>query len=277
MTVKRRVGRMLNADLLNYCREEWISGKMHTGLPLNIPQKYVGPPKGTWSSSTKDRISNITHEIVQWTRVFLPRRNECPYFAHPTTMPSDWSWGTSYALSFERLERMRLGCNRKWETDDFAITIFLECIFQACVGQMIIVHDDPESEKKNALKQKYTEFLGLPLDILYWNPLTFAIAHRVHGQQMKTGWLSNPKSLTDRQDKHNNILIETRTSNFLKMNFPESVYPDLEALMLEIQMPLSFVNETLTPSFASTSQNRTPRREKLIILHLRESQYRSAT
>ncbi|KAF3765331.1 hypothetical protein M406DRAFT_67786 [Cryphonectria parasitica EP155] len=44
---------------------------------------------------------------------------------------------------------------------------------------------------------------------------------RHHGKQMRPGWASTPCSLRDRINGNNNILIETRTSNFLKHNFAE--------------------------------------------------------
>lgn len=83
---------------------------------------------------------------------------------------------------------------------------------------MVISAEDPDSKLKRDLRDKYTEFLGLPLDITYHNSLTFAVAHRVHGQQMLTGWRVDTTSLRARldEDKNNNILIENRSSNYIR-------------------------------------------------------------
>lgn len=140
---------------------------------------------------------------------------------------------------------MKGWCNKKWETIDSPLGLFLECIFQVCIHRMSICKDDHDFEAKKFLQAKYAEFLGLPLEIEVHNPLTFAIAHRIHGRQMTTGWPRNPVSLRDRNDNFNNILIETRTSNFFKANFDEETYPQLKKLLLEVQLSPNIANKDL--------------------------------
>ncbi|KAG5791655.1 hypothetical protein H9Q69_009292 [Fusarium xylarioides] len=130
---------------------------------------------------------------------------------------------------------MQQYCNRRWETADSIETLYLECVFQVCVGRKVIMTDDQDYSQKLAMKEKHSEFLGLPLDIEHRNPLTFAIAHRVHGQLMRPEWAINSKTLTNRDDFTNNILIETQSSNFSKYSFAEVNYPMLE-LGLKIPM-----------------------------------------
>lgn len=127
------------------------------------------------------------------------------------------------------------------------LLLSLECIFQVCVGRMIISNDGKDSTVKREMQAKYTEFLGLPLDIEVVNPLTFVVAHRVHGFQIRMGWLLRPTSLKDRVDEDNNILIETRSSNYLKLNFSESWYPNLRDQILNINIPLKFADESINP------------------------------
>jgi hypothetical protein len=112
---------------------------------------------------------------------------------------------------------------------------------------MIPLPDDPKYAEKIMFQAKYREFLRLPLDVELYNSLFFAIAHREHGKQMRTGWPKSPTSLRDRVDENNNILIETRCSNFLKYNFHENHYEALRNLVHDIHMPSAFVNEALVP------------------------------
>lgn len=97
---------------------------------------------------------------------------------------------------------------------------------------MVIDRQDSNFGMKKGLQLKYTEFLCLPLHIEWHNPLAIAVAHRVHGQQMRTGCRISPRTLRDRIEEDNNVLIETRTSNFLKRRFDESFYSDLKTLVL---------------------------------------------
>ncbi|KAF5682422.1 hypothetical protein FDENT_7666 [Fusarium denticulatum] len=123
---------------------------------------------------------------------------------------------------------------------------------EAAFLNLLMTNDDPTSTPKDygqkvAMKEKYSELLGLPLDIEHRNPLTFAIAPCVHGRQMRTGWALNSKTLADRDDSVNNILIETRSSNSLEHSFAEVDYPMLEQFVADVRMPLYLVDETIFP------------------------------
>jgi len=65
---------------------------------------------------------------------------------------------------------------------------------------------------------------------------------------MRTGWRPDPQSLRDRIDEDNNILIETRTSNYIKSNYPDACYPLLKDLILSVRMPKEFVDTDITVS-----------------------------
>ncbi|KAL0936332.1 uncharacterized protein CTRU02_208547 [Colletotrichum truncatum] len=86
---------------------------------------------------------------------------------------------------------------------------------------MVVQNSDPDRRAKAEAQAQYGEFLGLPLA----NP--------------------DAKSLRDRFDDHNNILIETRTSNYTKLNFAEHLYPDIKEMVAEINIPLEYANENL--------------------------------
>jgi hypothetical protein len=53
------------------------------------------------------------------------------------------------------------------------------------------------------------ELQRLPLTIYMRHPLKFSLGHRHHGFQMRTGWLLDLKSLSDREEALNNILVES--------------------------------------------------------------------
>jgi hypothetical protein len=74
------------------------------------------------------------------------------------------------------------------------------------------------------------------------NPLKLSVAHKVHGRQMRTGWPECPKFLADRQEKDNNILIETWFSNVVKFDYPEVFHDDLRKMVRSINIPRELYN-----------------------------------
>ncbi|KAH8721595.1 hypothetical protein BGZ61DRAFT_475563 [Ilyonectria robusta] len=110
---------------------------------------------------------------------------------------------------------------------------------------MVVKVEDLEVKYK--MRAKYTEFLGLPLSIEPNSPLRFTIIHRVHGRQMLTGWPLLPTRLIDCINKKNNILIKTSSSNYFKSNFHKSYYPMLKDLLLDVQIPLEWADESIQP------------------------------
>lgn len=240
----------VTAELMEYLREEWVSGKFRSNQPQIQPNRRMWanlPRFRRWSSSDKVRLQTIFQEIEEWTGVTLPQRSGCPYFCHSSTMPSDWDWSKCQNLMESRLARMTEWCNRNWDTVDTADTIFLECVFQVCIGKMVIVDGDRDEAMKRSYMDTYGEFLGLPLNVYHHNPLTFVVAHRNHGEQMRTGWPAQPTTIKERLDGNtlNNILIESRTSNYLKHDFHSSFYSELKELVKSVQMPTELVNEEL--------------------------------
>ncbi|SPO06282.1 uncharacterized protein DNG_08971 [Cephalotrichum gorgonifer] len=254
-----RVSQDVSAEEEQYRREEWVKGDFHRApeyvpnapsdesdapvSPDDVPQHAT---RGFQSEA--GRIMSIVKEIEQYTCVTLERRNGCPLFLHGDKLPWDWNWRTVGILMSARHNRMKTGCNRHGETKDTPVTLFLECVFQACVQRMIVHPDDKDFDRKKQLKLRYSEFFGLPLTVGAWNLLSFAITHRHHGRDMFSGWAKNPRRLSDRNDALNNILIESRASNNAKSNFPEIFYPDLKEMMLEVDLPEWMANKDLRMS-----------------------------
>jgi hypothetical protein len=108
-------------------------------------------------------------------------------------------------------------------------TIYLECLWQrACGGK------------------KYRQFFGLPLTVYIRHPLRFSVGHRVHNKQMTTGWTSlHPKSLADRDDSKNNILIESAGANYAKHNFSDEQCGQLHDHFKTINIPLQYYDPSI--------------------------------
>ena len=59
---------------------------------------------------------------------------------------------------------------------------------------------------------------------------------------MHTGWKKIARTLADRDDALNNMLVEIRTSNHLKHNDEGTTYTGLKQLIQEIKLPVSCFN-----------------------------------
>lgn len=257
----------LTQEMYDYLMEEWVSGKLHPGS--NWIPKYTCLERDMvtkeshslsnvcpWTQQEVDRIKSTIASIEEYTRVILPRSRGCPVFVNLATAPQTWSWTTAGLLCSRSLKTMEIWCNRHWETVDTAETIFLECIFQVSVRKMVISDNDPLGDMKRFHQSKYEELLGLPLVVGKRNGLQYSMAHRVHGMQMRTGWSQTPLSLIDRDDAINNILVESRFTNFAKSNFPPSSYPEIQKCFLEIDMPRRLVQDVVPTTFNSKLERR---------------------
>ncbi|KAF4496813.1 hypothetical protein FAGAP_7021 [Fusarium agapanthi] len=193
-----------------------------------------------WPEADLARIRRVDEEIMDYFGVELGRGGDgCPYFPHPESFPPNWNWNIAFLLTTDRLHRMTVACNRYWATYDTPDTIFLECVFQVCVARSVLDPKDTDFKQKRQLKEKYQSILGLPLSIAYHDGLTFVLGHREHGKGMFSGWPVNPTSIKQRLngDDENNMLIEPRTENYLKQDYPESVYPQLKQIIMDVDLP----------------------------------------
>lgn len=238
-----RINISISFRRFQFLLEEWLTGRLH-----NDSEPPVQPLRVSRNNMASDYplVLCIIDEIEVWTEVRLPRANGCPWFLEETEMPDDWNWNKATALVYKRLKTMTRWCNKKWVTVETVITIFLECVLQVSLRLMVVRDDEPESERKRELQRKYAEFLGLPLSYGTVNHLAFVVAHRVHGYAMFTGWPVKPTSFRERldNDEKNNILIETRSSNYLKMDFAEAYYPMLQQIVLDLDMPSDLADES---------------------------------
>ncbi|KAJ9303515.1 hypothetical protein DTO217A2_7005 [Paecilomyces variotii] len=146
-------------------------------------------------------------------------------------MPANWCWWMCWALFTERTYRMWLLCNRKWKQIDVCETLYLEAILQAA---------EPD----------YSEFLKLPLSVYIRHPLRFVVAHKSHGQQLRTGWTTiTPSSIADWVFSLNNVVFETHLSNMAKQNFSEVACEAITADIANISIPVKWYDPSRESEF----------------------------
>ncbi|KAF5677584.1 hypothetical protein FHETE_1635 [Fusarium heterosporum] len=234
-----------------------ISGQPHPELQRSIERldshlDFVQSSgyNTNWPEAELARVRRVAEEIMDYFDVKLRRGNDgCPYFAHPESFPEKWSWNIAFRLSSERLNRTTRICNRYWPTYDTVETIFLECVFQACVARCILDRNGIHYDQKKQLKEKYKSILGLPITMAYHDGLTFAIGHREHGKRMFSGWPIKPTSLKERLegDDENNMFIEPRTENYLKADYDASAYPQLKQTIMNVDLPKEVYDKAHKP------------------------------
>lgn len=204
-------------------KDEWIAG-----APVDDPnspkkdfykfskQKLPAGVTCPWDTQPeiRERLDSIVREIEAIAGIKLERADDGAPWIWLDEMPPDWSWAGWFRLCSERLRRMEIACNRYWATVDTIETLFLEFIYQHC----------------NATNPRYREFLDLPMSPYAGHHLGVSVAHRVHKRAMLTGWSPNPSKLSDRKDEKNNILIETKSSNWYKGEYSERHYPLLREM-----------------------------------------------
>jgi hypothetical protein len=80
----------------------------------------------------------------------------------------------------------------------------------------------------------------LPLTTYMRHPLKFSLGRRHHGFHMRTGWPLDPKSLSDREEALNNVLVESWSTNSMKFDLEEGYYPFLIAMVADYKIPERF-------------------------------------
>jgi hypothetical protein len=223
------------------------SAKLPTNVNSPLPRRYLENDisRNTWPSNELARIKAIIREIEKEFRVELPRSDDkCPYFGLPDTMPDDWSWRRAFGVVVARLFRMKQQCNGYWITIETPLTIFVEIIFIVCVRECTMNEDEDgviyTAHERMQLRRKYCEFLHLPITVYALHPLCFALTHDKHGQRMATGFTHDATSLRDRDETRNNLLVETRTSNYTKWEFHEDDYPGIKDTVRNINIPTDY-------------------------------------
>ncbi|KAK4502988.1 hypothetical protein PRZ48_006415 [Zasmidium cellare] len=240
-----RTKRSMPDKYLESDKEQWRAavprpGDDREGLPWNKRRFGIGPTMGNglFTDSDRARILKVAQECEKEFGVELPRSkiDGFPYFLCAEAMPDDYDEKMAHGIAGTRFHRIRQCCNVLGCTIETTCTIFVEVIFIACV-QLWQDRDEIQDgklytlEQKRKFKQKYGEFLGLPMVMDTFDALCFALAHWLHGRDMQTGFMHDFKSLADRDEARNNMLMETRTSNYVKMDFRHEDYPRLRAMI----------------------------------------------
>lgn len=220
---KQRMDRAYDEKKYERSRREWTLSILYPRVnqPWSPMVKFYHHKQcndKTWEPPDADAVKELVRAMEHKFGRQLAISNDCPYPFEPWGIPDDWSWETCWWLFADRLKRMRVACNDKWDTIDTVVTIYLECVWQN-------------------LERDFKDPFGLPMVVYVRHPLRFAIAHEVHGQQMRTGWTHGlPSSIDDRDDALSNISIETCLVNYAKGNVSNDLYQQLYEDLLKIEV-----------------------------------------
>jgi hypothetical protein len=196
----------------------------------------LGNGSNAWDDATLLRLQICAQSISEWSGVALfslPCGTLWTYDMESITPGLNCNGLVS--LCRERLRRMTLECNKKWDTDETDESLYMEIIFQHCASHTT----KPELAH---FKEKYGDQLGLPLTIQINSPLRLSVAHRLHGSRMVSAWDSHPTSVQQRldNDQANNMLIESWILNSAKMDIAEERYEQLYDILRGINVPKEF-------------------------------------
>lgn len=147
---------------------------------------------------------------------------QVPWLWLPEHQLKQWNWQSLYAMFGNRLDRLDDICDEEEDhLEESSDTLILECIrqFLECDGKDV--------------------FLGLPMTIFANHPLCFAVAHKVHGLKMRTGWKTpEPKDLhSDYDQSLSTILFEPQVANFAKHNFHDDTYDKMLEDLSSVNVP----------------------------------------
>ncbi|KAK3722970.1 hypothetical protein LTR37_002116 [Vermiconidia calcicola] len=219
--------------------DQWVSGKPVAGehgyweaealryVSGRVPstQSYI------WDSETRMRLSKLAKQIAdEYGKDLVSAEDGAPWMGIRATMPKDWNWNSWAVLCNERKDRMRVACNKKWETRDTAESLFAEIIYQTYT-------DDP----------RYGDGLRLPLVLELHHPLRLSVAHRHHGFGMYSGWPPHPSDLSERKDEENNMLIETWFWNCCKQDMDEIYYGKAIEILKSVKLPQAYYDPQRSP------------------------------
>ncbi|KAK1819153.1 hypothetical protein LTR12_006468 [Friedmanniomyces endolithicus] len=209
----RRSARLnITMDVTEYqrCRDEWREGLLADADEM-VPYHIDSRSKPTWKQSDKARFASLIEQMsnLRPGRIELLKGADGePFPWRPEHMPPDWSYEFlegKMAYHFDIMDKL---CDRHFTTEESPETIFLEVLWQW--------FDNGGRDV----------FLGLPMTIFPGHATAFALGHLHHGRPMRTGWPLDVviTNLSQRDESRCNVLVETRISNYMKMDFSETEY-----------------------------------------------------
>lgn len=178
-----------------------------------------------WSEEQRLVINDMIAQMeARFDKEIQRAPDGAPWIWIPHHMPTYWSWYRLWRMFAGRLRRMRDLCNRKWQTVDNTVTLFLECVYQ------------------HLKLDGRDEFFNLPMTVFKKHALNFSIGHRQHGTQMRTGFTAPlPLDLVDDFDEGlSNICFETRLSNHVKWDHLQSEYDAIHKDMLNVHLKTDY-------------------------------------
>ncbi|KAI5359043.1 hypothetical protein Slin14017_G099450 [Septoria linicola] len=243
------LGKQMTVSDYANLRAEFVAGKVNsTDQEANLRAKEhaerllrdVAVVSCAWD---QDEVSSVKYFGIE-ARVTEWADDGAPWPFPDVPMPpvfKDQGMDILYSLLHLHMSRMRIYCNRYWATVDTELSLAAEMLYQNYI--------DPDGE-----------FLSLPLSPYLWHALLMSIAHRHHGQQMRTGYGPKPTTLFSRNAALSNILFETLFSNTYKWDFEEKHYPQMKEYISKVVIPKQFYDPTVT---AGSTFEGTPPRDEL--------------
>jgi hypothetical protein len=134
---------------------------------------------------------------------------------------------------------MKFQCNRKWSSKfiPVLVTTFINRSRTALENEKTIFCEI--FYQRITTKHQYKDLMDFPMTIYKSHPSNFSVAHRHHGRQMRSGWALEAKTLHDRCNHLNKMLIETWSVNAMKHALDESYYPQLQQIVKDYKIPKS--------------------------------------
>ncbi|THY94189.1 hypothetical protein D6C92_05000 [Aureobasidium pullulans] len=220
--------------------QQWIEAKVH---PVTVGDE----DSFTWEKEPRNGLLNIAAQYEQDLGVKLQYSSDgCPNIGYDTStkdnpnglMEEGLNWNSMAVFCRERRERMRLKCNRRHATEDSVYALHAEMIRSACLDYACA---------KGDCKEPDLHFFHLPKALKIKHPLRLSIGHKHHGLQMLTGWPEEPSDINQRNDKINNIRIETWLENWTKLDLDEDFYDLTREVFTRLVVPRDLYDPTTSP------------------------------
>ncbi|KAK5708912.1 hypothetical protein LTR17_020240 [Elasticomyces elasticus] len=204
-----RLNVALTSEEVKATEDEWRSGKLSVDGDHTAWTEYasrivrdIEEMECPWDDETLKAQAKICLQIEKKFGYSFQKspEDQAPWISLEP-MPEDWNMDKWFTFCYTRLQRLKLLCNRYWETLDTEEGIAAELMWQMATDE-----------------EAYLEFLNLPRSMKMRHALMMSLGKKIHGQQMLTGWPAHPRELSDRDDSKNNLLGETNFSNTFKGN-----------------------------------------------------------
>ncbi|KAF2172043.1 hypothetical protein M409DRAFT_50638 [Zasmidium cellare ATCC 36951] len=256
--MKGNWGKVVDAKQFAVLRSEALSGEFNAGVSEEakaawgkVANRLVQSHFEKECAWPEDFTDALLRMVEQWENEFEMKfdrsaDDKAPWFGTPGTMPDAWSFDELYSFCVARMWRLQNICNKLWETVDSDQGLACEIFYQRAIQER-----GDDCRPLTAVEMKYADdFLSLPFSGDIGNVSMVSIGHATHGLQMRLGWTLEPRSMQDRTESLNNVLIETTFSNSAKFSWDPAIYPMILSYFDSVDIDEQFL---LTPSAQQAS------------------------